>query len=365
VATSECAPPEFYITVVPGLEDMAAQEVVERGGRVVSSRPGKLFLSFDDPRPLLALRSAMNLYAFVGERADVPPDASAGPLLSRAAAELDLGPALAQHAALTPPPQQPSFRITAVRSGRHGYTSQDIAAWTGAGVQQQTGWRVDLEGHDYEIEVEVVGPRALFGLRLGPGYRERRQKAAYHPASLNPTVAYAMLRLNGYSTDERFLDVACGGGTLLTERAALGPARLLVGGDIWWRALEIARRNLAAEGVTASVLRWDAGRLPLRDASVDRAASNLPFGHRVGHAQQVRGFYRRLLPELARVLRPGGRAALLTSRRRWLDLALRDCAELRREGRRRIVLGGKESFIFLLARRSAGAPAQQRGFGAR
>ncbi len=343
-------PPDFYLNVVRGLEQIAAAELSHLGASVLSTRPSKVFFSHPgDPRQLLDLRSPMQIFAFIAQHTGCPPDPSAQPWFDRIARRLDLRPALALHAAVHGPTDSPSFRITAARSGRHQYTSPEIAAWVGSGVQAQTSWTVDLEHHDYDIEVELVDDRALFGLRLGAKWRRRRTKPVYHPASLNPTVAYAMIALIGHHPEETFLDPACGGGTLLTERAALGPARLLLGGDIWPTSIRYATQTLAAAGASASLLRWDAGRLPLLAASVDRLASNLPFGHRVGRGPVVRAFYRRLLPEIARVLRPGGRAALLTSRRRWLSRTISDNPRLKRDRCLPLLLGGKDAFIFLLS----------------
>jgi len=345
------ASPEYYLSVVRGLEEIAADEVRARGALYTSTRPGKVFFRWTrSPDELVSLRAAMNVYAFVAEREGCPPEAAAEIWLRDFAAQMDLGPALVRHAALHGRPTDPSFRITAVRSGEHEYTSQHVAAWAGDGVRVQTGWRVDLEHYDYEIEVELVRDRVLCGLHVGPSWRERHKRVAFHPASLNPTVAYAMILLVGVSDDDVFLDPACGGGTLLTERAAAGPARLILGGDIWERAIRISLQNLAADEGPAVLVRWDAGRLPLAEASVDRVASNLPFGHRIGHGAVVRSFYRRLLPELSRVLRPGGRAALLTSRERWLGRAIKDNPLLEKEQALRIILGGKEAAIFLLVR---------------
>lgn len=309
--------PGFYLTTVAGIESVAAEEVSEVGGRVVTTRSGKVFLCYaGDVQAVLGLRSAMNLLAFVEERSGCPPDRSAQGWFEDAGRELDLGPALKRHASVRPPPAAPSFRITASRTGEHDYTSPEIAAWVGTGVLEQTGWRVDLEHPDYTIAAELVNDRAIFGLLLSEGWQQRRRKPAYHPAALNPTVAYAMIRLCEHGPDDVFLDPACGGGTLLLERAAFGPARLILGGDIWPRALAYSRRNAAAFEVPASLVRWDAGRLALRSDCVSSVASNLPFGHRVGRAPSVRRFHHRLLPELARVMLPGGRAALLTSRHR-------------------------------------------------
>ena len=71
-----------------------------------------------------------------------------------------------------------------------------------------------------------------------------------------------------------------------------------------------AETNLRRLG-PARLERWDATRLPLEDASVDRVVSNPPFGKQLSKPEEVGPLYGRMVPEYDRVLRPGGRAVLL------------------------------------------------------
>src|SRR5262249_53745904 len=59
--------------------------------------------------------------------------------------------------------------------------------------------------------------------------------------------------------------------------------------------------------------RWDATRLPLASASVDRIISNPPFGKQLSSPGQIGPLYRRMVAEDDRVLKPGGAAVLLVS----------------------------------------------------
>jgi 23S rRNA G2445 N2-methylase RlmL len=154
----------------------------------------------------------------------------------------------------------------------------------------------------------VAGRQALFGLQLAPTrLRDRPYRRASVPGGLEATVAYDMARLAAVGRDQVCLDPMCGGGTLLIEAGlAFGPRRL-IGGDCWRPALAATRQNASAAGVAVATIGWDAGGLPIRDASVDVALCNLPYGKRVD-APVDEGA---VLRELARVLRPGGPAVLL------------------------------------------------------
>lgn len=68
------------------------------------------------------------------------------------------------------------------------------------------------------------------------------------------------------------------------------------------------------------------GGLPLADASVDKVLTDLPFGKQFGSLEDNRWLYPRVLMELARVLRVGGRAVLLTNQqnRQAMQEALSD-----------------------------------------
>jgi len=100
------------------------------------------------------------------------------------------------------------------------------------------------------------------------------------------------------------LDVCCGTGDLtLALRRRIGPDGRVVGCDFSEPMLEIARRKSGEEGLAVEFGWADALDLPYGDASFD--AVTVGFGAR-NLADLQKG-----LGEIARVLRPGGRLAIL------------------------------------------------------
>jgi demethylmenaquinone methyltransferase/2-methoxy-6-polyprenyl-1,4-benzoquinol methylase len=100
----------------------------------------------------------------------------------------------------------------------------------------------------------------------------------------------------------RVLDVACGTGDLSLVLARAGSAQL-VGLDFCRPMLEIARRKAGAESRAIPFVEGDALRLPFADETFD--AVTIAFGLR-NLAGVAEG-----LGELRRVLRAGGRCAVL------------------------------------------------------
>ena len=96
---------------------------------------------------------------------------------------------------------------------------------------------------------------------------------------------------------DRVLDLACGTGDLCEQAAALGAS--VVGADFAREMLRAAQRR----AVDADFVQADAENLPLAAASVDVVTCGF----------SLRNFscLERALAEVARVLRPGGRIALL------------------------------------------------------
>ncbi|HTV57902.1 MAG TPA: class I SAM-dependent methyltransferase [Verrucomicrobiae bacterium] len=119
------------------------------------------------------------------------------------------------------------------------------------------------------------------------------------------------LRLTGH---EAALDVGCGHGLLLIGAAKRLPNGRVTGVDLWSQvdqgsnSKEATLRNAALEGVAdrVEVQTGDMRKMPFADASFDVVMANLAI-----HNVPSREGRRQAIAEIARVLKPGGRVALM------------------------------------------------------
>jgi demethylmenaquinone methyltransferase/2-methoxy-6-polyprenyl-1,4-benzoquinol methylase len=113
------------------------------------------------------------------------------------------------------------------------------------------------------------------------------------------------IRSLGLTGREVLLDVCTGTADIALEGRASGVAARVVGVDFATAMLTIARHKVRAAGESdrIALVRGDATRLPLRDASIDAAA--VAFGIRNVERPEL------ACAEMARVLRRGGRLAIL------------------------------------------------------
>jgi demethylmenaquinone methyltransferase/2-methoxy-6-polyprenyl-1,4-benzoquinol methylase len=107
------------------------------------------------------------------------------------------------------------------------------------------------------------------------------------------------------TADDTVLDSCTGTGDLAIEALRRGRVRRVIGVDFAAQMLRIGQQKLDRRGFSgrAALVRGDATRLPIADASVD--AAMIAFGIRnVQHPE-------RAAREMARVLKAGGRLAVL------------------------------------------------------
>jgi ubiquinone/menaquinone biosynthesis C-methylase UbiE len=95
------------------------------------------------------------------------------------------------------------------------------------------------------------------------------------------------------------LDIGTGPGVLLVDLAERRPDLRLTGVDLSADMIAAATRNLAPYGERATARVGDVTSLPFADGSFDLIVSSLSL-HHWDHPENA-------VPELARVLRPGGR----------------------------------------------------------
>lgn len=315
----------FIATTAAGLEPVAQDEIEARlpGAWVETAFRGRILFGTSAPLDqLLSLRCVDNLYAHI---AWLP----AGPhkqdlrQLAKTIAGLDLAPALAH---LNRTGKDLRVTVSASRSGKHAYSRLDAAA---AVLEELVcrGFRPGTsQSCDAAFRLDLIDDQALFSLKLtSPEFRFRVGERRFAPAALRPTVAAALVRLSRPADDDVFLDPCCGSGTIAVERGYF-PARRIIAGDISPEALTSTRQNVAGQGVAVvETYHWDARRLPLDARSVTAVVTNPPWGGQIDPGTGLAAFYRDLLAEIKRVLAPGGRAVVLSERRREVEEA---CARL-------------------------------------
>lgn len=214
----------------------------------------------------------------------------------------------------------PTYRVISRKYGQHQYRRKDLESAVLFGLQSRyPRWQPVKDGSQVEIWANLLGSHLLLGLRISDRtMRHRYKKKVELPASLRPSMAAAMVHLTAAQPGDVFLDPMCGSGTILLERMHASPYKKILGGDIDERRVEAARQNLPKrrkgrkEG-QVSIRQWDARNLPLENGSVDKVATNLPFGKQIASRQDLEALYSGLFTELARVVVPGGRIVLLSS----------------------------------------------------
>ncbi|MEV6284896.1 methyltransferase domain-containing protein [Kribbella sp. NPDC051770] len=168
------------------------------------------------------------------------------------------------------------------------------------------------------------------------------------PWSTKPVVAEVMIRLAKVGTEHHLLDPFCGTGTILLAAHPFARGRL-IGSDRDEQAIELARTNLQRAGVRAELAVGPAEKLTVATGSLDRVVSNLPFGKLVGTHGDNAKLYPAVLKEIARVLRPDGRAVLLTEDKRLLKDSVARTPELKIVRERLLKYSGATPTVFVLS----------------
>ncbi len=355
VAERKPEPPGFVTheceaDVSEGLENIAWRELKTLfEDRIESSplpkRPGVLrFQYMGNLWQLLRLKTVQAVYLI--EQYDIPrPKGLLGDqhfkrLLAQIARVRDLSPADAYN----------SFYLSAAGSDSAVMTriKDELAAKLGLTPGGEEG---DLLVRLRRVPQSETGWEALVRLSPRP-LATRAWRVCNREGALNAAVAQAMVMLTQPTPDDTFLNIMCGSGTLLIERAAQGAAASLIGYDHDTTALDCARRNVEAAGYAEQIkLRQsDARDLTLADKSVDVIVGDLPFGNLVGSHEGNLELYPAVLREMARVARPGARVALISQEVRMLESLLDESKVWEKSQVIRVALGGLHPRIFLLKR---------------
>lgn len=297
---------------MPGLETVAFSEIRTHlpDAKLVKFARGIALFDVErqtSPNELLNLRTVEDVFVTLAHIVGLGYKADALRVLHSATLNADIASALSMwqrvHRSGGKGPR--TWRVVSQKSGTHDFRRVDAGQAVSDALRRVLPHAMQHVEDDADIEfwLWLSGSEALIGARLSDAnMRHRTYKREHLPASLRPTVAATMGWLARPTAEDIVLDPLCGAGTIIIERALLGPLKEAHGGDIRVEAVTMARSNARAAEVQALWRVWDTRSLPLDNASVTRIITNLPFGKQIGTRQGNADLYGALLQEFGRVL---------------------------------------------------------------
>jgi len=152
--------------------------------------------------------------------------------------------------------------------------------------------------------------RSVRGDRFGP--RAPGRRVYERPFALKVELARLLVNLSSPSSEGPLIDPFCGTGSILIEAALEGI--FAVGVDLNYDNVRGARRNALQLGVYHSldIVLSDSELMPFRDRAFTAAAFDPPYGRAASSMKRDPALVlARVLDELKRVLKEGGKAAFL------------------------------------------------------
>ena len=328
---------EYVLEALPGLEEVAAEEL--RHVPLARDIRGLRFWYPGDPERLSRLRAAVAAYRI---RAwDVPrPRGLLG--------HQQLGELVAFVQGVVEVGGHRSFRLAA--AGRESSVMARIADELSAALN------LPFDPEEGELLIRLrpqedgPGWEVLARLTTRP-LSARPWRVCNRGGGLNATVAYAVHKLAGQREEDRIFNPMAGSGTLLVERALLGPYDAMVGVDIDAEAVECARANLQAAGREVEVARVDALHTGLPARSFDLIVADLPWGDAIGSHRGNAALYPAFLDEMHRLLSRQGRVVVLTHELRMFENLLRDQTRWHARELFQVYSGGHHPKAYLLGKR--------------
>jgi len=370
---------QLYVTLPPGLEDIAAREIESLGGKVTEIRHGKGRVFFEGDLELMA---KLNYMARTIERVMIL-------MTVEKFKDLDDIYRIVKNLDFTWIKPDQSFAIRPLRAGEHNFTSLDVGRVAGQAVidsyREARGVRlnVDLDEPDVIIRVDVIFDEVYVGIdTTGDEALHKRGYRVYdHPAPLNPAIASSLIMLSDWNQDKSLLDPMCGSGTILIEAAMMcrnippqkfrkekflfvniygsdllndiresieenNDKATIIGIEKFRKHIRGARMNANAAGVgdTVEFIQGDATRLCLDE--VDIIVTNPPYGLRIARKGIIEELYDGFLRSAKDVVMD--KIVIITAE----DKILRNKAlkyEYKIEKELKVKYGGLDTSVFVLS----------------
>ncbi len=165
--------------------------------------------------------------------------------------------------------------------------------------------KVDLENPKTRIYFIFTKKNVRCGLLLHENVenfmgRRPHLREGFHPTSIHPKLARALVNLSRIKKDQTLLDPFCGTGGILIEAGLIGCK--LKGNDIDEKMIELTKKNLEQYKLKAKLTQKDA--LGIKD-KVDAIVTDLPYGKGSYHNIKLEKLYANFFEKAHELLKPG------------------------------------------------------------
>lgn len=301
-----------YLILAPrNLEDVAAGELRRKNIKVAKSQYRKIIIDYDkDPNTLNSLKAPDDVLVFLGNFKDVGHYSGLLDDLCKNLKKLNIDKAIETVKKIREIPEDAKFSVTVSTVGERHFTQDYLKDKIGKTLTKKNLTYRKEGVPDLDFFLLIENEDVFFGLRLFKDPLHKRAFKRYSmPASLKSNIAYAMLELIDLNQEDLFLDPMCGVGSISIEAAFMGAKAF--GYDINKDAIKLAVKNAkkAEKEITFEVR--DATKTGLKEGSIDKIATNLPFGRQITVDSNTK-LFKNILIELKRIIKKSGKIALLS-----------------------------------------------------
>ncbi len=249
-------------------------------------------------------------------------------------------------------PRGKTFRVIPSVSNQLVAVDNSILEALERRISEKTGLRSHRSKPDFEFWLALRSEgHGFFSLRLS---HHKAYDKILRKGELRPELANILCRLSDPKPKELFLDPFCGSGAIPIQRATAFAEGLVIASDQDESLVELLRERIKDLGLKKRVVvrRDDALHLTrYQDGSIHAIVTDPPWGHFVKTDAPIADFYRDMLNEFVRVLRPDGKLVILTAETAALDAAVTQLDRLALSRKFHILLSGKKAAVYVFLRR--------------
>lgn len=216
-------------------------------------------------------------------------------------------------------PIKKNFAVRCYREGEHDFKSKNVEYGLGEIIFER-GNKVNLEKPTTTVYVEIIQDTCIIGILYKKDMQKRKYKVRLNPASINASLAAAMIRLAETKPQHVLVDPFCKDGVIIIEAALMG-VKKVYGLDESMNNVRNARINSQMAKVNISINKTEVDWLDTKfeKQSVDRIITNPPFPARHKSLQDVEKTTKELLNQAKYVLKPEGLLVTVTQDSSLLD----------------------------------------------